>query len=145
MDNFIHSLPLDIILLIIPYTYQLQNKNLLEDIRNYYLSKKTLLDLYYNYWIIMMQSIDPEEDEAWLINDLVAYANNDKATMYGYIDNFYTIFKRNPFLQSNKALNKYIDNLEKKELITQINIFLGLFTIQERKEFFIFIGPRINL
>lgn len=145
MDNFIHSLPFDILLLIIPYTYQLQNKNLLEDIRNLNVSKKTLLELYYNYWIIVMQSQDPEEDKAWLINDLVAYANNDKATMYGYIDNFYTIFKRNPFLQSNEVINKYVDNLKKKKLITQINIFLGLFTILERNEFFIFIGSRLNL
>jgi len=145
MDDLIHLLPLDIIFQIIPYTYHLQNKNLLLDIVNFNVTKTTLLDLYYNYWIIVMQSQDLEEDKAWLINDLVAYANNDKATMYGYIDNFYTIIKRNPFLKSNNAINKYVNNLEKKTLMTEINIFLGLFTIQERNEFFIFIIPRLNL
>lgn len=32
MNKFINRLPLDIVLQIIPYTYHLQNKNLLHDI-----------------------------------------------------------------------------------------------------------------
>jgi hypothetical protein len=145
MDNLIKQLPLDILLLIIPYTYQLQNKDLLLDIQNFNVSKTKLLELYYNFWIIVLQSQDQEEDTGWLINDLEAYANNDKASMYGYVDNFYSIFKRNPMLQSKKVINKYIHILKKKTLITQINIFLGMFTIQERNEFFIFSKPRLNL
>jgi len=142
--NIIQKLPLDIVNYIILYTYNLQSKNLLVDIVNFNDSKAKLMELYYNFWIIKVQSLDPEEDKGWLINDLFSYANNDKATMYGYVDNFYQIFKRNIFLQSKDDIDKFINNLEKKKLITQINIFLGLFTIKERKEFFIFIAPRLN-
>jgi hypothetical protein len=69
-----------------------------------------------------------------LINDIFAYANNHNATMYGYIDNFYNIFKRNISLQTIDAIDKYVDKLDKKKVNTQINIFLGLLTIHERNE-----------
>lgn len=134
MMDFIHRLPLDIILYIIPYTYNLQNKNLLNDIIDYKKTRSLLLELYYKYWIIEAQSQDPEEDKRWLINDIIAYANNDKATMYGYVDNFYNIFKRNISLQTNDNIDKYIIHLYKKPAKTKINIFLGLLTIDERND-----------
>jgi hypothetical protein len=134
MNEFIQNLPLDIVLQIIPYTYNVQDKPLLNDIVNYKESKKVLLELYYNFWIIEAQSIDPKEDKNWLINDLFAYANNYNATMYGYIEKFYNIFLRNNFLQSKEDVDKYICNLEGKNVSTQINIFLGLLTIKERKD-----------
>jgi hypothetical protein len=132
MYNFIQKLPTDIILQIIPYTYNIQNKNLLDDIINYTESKMILLELYYSYWILEAQSVDPEEDKNWLINDIFAYANNYNAIMWGYIDNFYNIFKRNIKLLTKKEIDKYIDNLQKKSVKTQINIFLGLLNINER-------------
>lgn len=134
MKDFIQRLPLDIILYIIPYTYNLQNKNLLNDIINYKETRSLLLELYYEYWIIKAQSQDLEEDKRWLINDIIAYANNDKATMYGYVDNFYNIFKRNISLQTNDTIDKYIIHLYKKPAKTRINIFLGLLTSNERKD-----------
>jgi len=134
MNDFIQILPLDIILRIIPYTYNLQNKNLLNDIINYKEIRSLLFELYHNYWIIEAQSQDPEEDINWLINDIFAYANNDNATMYGYVDNFYNIFKRNISLQKIDTIDKYLIDLEKKTVKTQINIFLGLLTITERND-----------
>ena len=134
MNDFIQRLPLDIILRIIPYTYNLQNKNLLNDIINYKEIRSLLFELYHNYWIIEAQSQDPEEDINWLINDIFAYANNDNATMYGYVDNFYNIFKRNISLQKIDTIDKYLIDLEKKTVKTQINIFLGLLTITERND-----------
>jgi hypothetical protein len=129
----INKLPIDIILRIIPFTYHLQNKNLLDDIVSYKKTKKTLFKIYYNYWIINAES-GPEEDKNWLINDIFAYANNYNATMYGYADKFYNIFKRNNYLQTKVDINKYVYNLEKKKVETQINIFLGLLTIKERSD-----------
>ena len=137
MQNIIKRLPFDIILKIIPYTYQFQNKNLLYDIINYKELKTSLLDLYYRIWIIDMQSQDPEEDKNWLINNIFSYANNYNATMYGYIDKFYDIFKRNFFLKSNGDIDNYVNNIKMKNVSSQINIFLGLLTIQERNELFI--------
>lgn len=49
MDIFINKLPDDIIQYIIPYTYQLQNKPLLNDIKNYKETKDIISELYYNY------------------------------------------------------------------------------------------------
>jgi len=137
MDNFIHKLPIDIVLRIIPYTYNLQNKNLLEDIIHFKETKTKLIELYNEYWIKFLQSTDPEEGLNWLINDIVAYANNFNATMYGYKDNFYNIFKRNVFLQSKEKIDIYINNLHKKKIFTQINIYLGLLSVKERKNIII--------
>jgi hypothetical protein len=134
MDEFIHRLPDDIILYIIPYTYNIQNKNLLEDIRNYRDSKQILLEIYHQFWMIYMRSQNLEEYKDWLINDLFGYANEHEPTMFGYVEHFYDIFKRNKLLQTNAKIIKYVSNLEKKQITTQINVFLGLLTINERKD-----------
>ena len=135
MNKYIHNLPLDIILLIIPYTYQIQNKNLLEDIKDYKEKKSILLELYNKYWIID----GLEEDKYCLINDIFGYANNNKATMYGFTKSFYNLFKRNISLQlkTDNYINKCLNNLKKKNVNTQINIFLGLFSISERNDLII--------
>lgn len=134
MKDFIQRLPLDIILQIIPYTYNVQKKDLLNDIIDYKKTRSLLLELYHKYWIIDAQMQDPEEDIYWLINDIFAFANNDKAIMYGYVDNFYNIFKRNISLQSKEEIDKYVIKLEEKKVKIQINIFLGLLTIKERND-----------
>lgn len=133
MKHFIDRLPIDIVFKIIPYTYSLQNKNLLHDIAHFAETKKTLLKLYHSYWL---QYNEEDEDKNWLINDIFAYANDYHATMYGYVDNFYRIFERHVCLQnkSKEKIHKYVDNLEKESVETQINIFLGLLNIKERKD-----------
>ena len=144
MKDFIQRLPIDIILYIIPYTYNLQNKNLLNDIRNYTETRSLLLKIYYEYWIIDAESQDSEEDTNWLINDIMLYTNNDKATMYGYVDNFYNIFKRNVSLHTNNNIDKYIINLYKKTAKTQINIVLGLLTMNERNDVIVNFYKKLN-
>jgi len=133
MNDLIKKLPMDVIQHILSYTYCPQNKNLLVDLANYTETKEQLLDLYYDFWVTRMQEFG--EDKNWLINDIFGFANNEKPTMYGYVDNFYNIFKRNIFLQTNEKIDKYIYNLEKKPSPNQINIFLGLFTVNERNVF----------
>jgi hypothetical protein len=133
MRELIDKLPLDLVLHIIPYTYCLQNKTLLHDIKNYAESKKILSNYYYNYWIIFIQSQEPQ-DKYWLVNDLFAYANNYNPSMYGYVEQFYNIFKRNTFLQTNQDIDRYILNLEKKDATRQINVFLGMLTPNQRND-----------
>ena len=106
----------------------------MNDIINYKEKQSLLLKLYHKYWIIDGESEDIEEDKNWLINDIFSYANNYNATMYGYIDKFYNIFKRNIYLKSNEDIEKYISNLQRKKVKIQINIFLGLLTIDERND-----------
>lgn len=136
MKNFIHRLPLDIVLQIIPYTYNVQKKDLLNDIVNYKETKSLLLELYYNYCIVYAED-EPGDDRNWLINDIVGYANNNVATMYGYVDKFYTIFKRNIFLQTEEEIDNYVKILEEGNVDRQINIFLGLLNVNERNDFVI--------
>jgi hypothetical protein len=133
MRELIERLPLDIVLQIIPYTYHLQNKDLLDDIKSYTETKTLLFNNYYNYWIIFIQSQEPQ-DKYWLVNDLFAYTNNYNPTMNGYVEQFYNIFKRNIFLQGNQDIDRYILNLEKKHVNSQINVFLGMLTPNERSE-----------
>lgn len=133
MKEWIDRLPLDIVFQIIGYTYKLQNKDLLHDIRNYTEAKTLLLHIYYNYWFIHEHSSAPAHKE-WLINDIFAYANNYHATMFGYTDKFYSIFRRNPYLQDEKQIDDYVCDLEKKDTSTQINVFLGLLTPAERMD-----------
>jgi len=136
MKDFIHRLPMDIVLQIIPYTYNVQDKDLLNDIVNYKETKSLLSELYYNYFIVYAED-EPGEDRNWLVNDIVGNANDDVATMYGYVDKFYTIFKRNIFLQTEEAIDKYVKILDKKNVNTEINIFLGLLNVNERNDFVI--------
>jgi hypothetical protein len=129
------KLPLEIILFhIIPYTYNVQSKALLEDIKSYVQIKHILNMLYYKYWILSGSELEPE-DKNWLLNDINIYANNDVAMMYGFVDKFYTIYKRNILLHTNNQVNNYILSLEQKDVTTQINIFLGLMLPIERIEF----------
>jgi hypothetical protein len=133
-QELLEKLPREIIFFhIIPYTYNLQSKELLEDIQSYALSKKILNNLYYKYWILSGSEIEPE-DKNWLLNDIYIYANEDFATMYGFVDKFYTIYRRNILLNTNVKVNNYILCLEKKDIMTQINIFLGLLLPKERIE-----------
>lgn len=138
MKEFIQKLPMDIVLQIIPYTYNLQNKNLLCDIINYNQTKNKLLELYKIFWTIEIQSEESEEYKYWLKRDLFIYANN--YNLRGYDDKFYNILKRHIFLESEKNIYMYITNLQKKELSTQINILLALLNIDERNELLLYIN-----
>ena len=133
IQRIINNLPLDVVRYIIPYTYQTQNKKLLNDIVDYKKSKSVIFELYYDFWIINHSQMIPE-DRNWLINDLFGYANNDQATMLGYTDDFYKLFSRNPRLTTKKKVDKYIEILETKEVDTQINIFWGLLLPEERND-----------
>jgi len=130
----INRLPHDIINHIIPYTYNLQRKSLLEDIKNYKKIKISLLKIYYYLWIEWVGSNEQDDDKYWLINDLIAYSNDYKATMNGYVDKFYDVWGRNIFLKTREEIDIYFFKTERKNVSTQINIVLGLLTPTERNE-----------
>jgi hypothetical protein len=125
-DN-IRKLPKEIVYKILFYTYNIQPIFLLRDIRNISSTKELLYSIYRDYW--------EDEDKDWLINDIVAFSNNHNATMYGYVPHFYELFQRNYSLNNNDDVNKYIHNLERKSVNSQINIYLGLSTNEERVKF----------
>lgn len=143
--EFVKRLPKEIIERIISYTYEFQDKQMLEDIRNFIETRKTILTLYRTFWIDTWNECELE-DKNWLINDLHAYSNNYKASMYGYVENFYSILKRNYLLKTktDEELDNSIRIIDRKNVQTQINIFLGLFFPKERNDIIIFITNMIN-
>lgn len=128
MIHFIKKLPIDIIQKIISYTYNIQNKILLEDIKNYNKTKTLLLNYYYDYWIKYALDVDPE-DKYWLVNNLFEYLNNNLSL------EFTDIVKRNIFLTNIKKIIQFVQYFEKKNLSTKINILLGLLIPNERNDF----------
>jgi len=118
-------LPLDIIHMIIPYTYNLQDKTILEDIQNYQDSKVQIKKLYYKSWMSYVNSIVPEDKE-WILQNLFRYANNyDLPTA-----DFYKIF-----LKSNLCIaTRPNANLSRLPVDSQINIYWGLLTPTQRNQ-----------
>lgn len=129
-----NKLPIEIIYIILSYTYQPQSKELTEDIKNYYESKQIIFNKYYTFWIVEYQGSVPSDKE-WLINDLYRYYNKDFATIYGYIDEFYELFFRKFNIQTKEQVNNFISVLDNKSLDTQINVLLTLLNPKERNEF----------
>jgi hypothetical protein len=131
MKDFIEKLPFDIVLKIISYTYNVQNKKLLCDIINYNQTKIILIELYNNFWNIYLGFEPSEEECKKMFSDYLFLYVNYKNIYYN------NIFKRNPFLPSEMKIDKYIYQLRKKEVNTQINILLGLLNPKERNEFIV--------
>jgi len=135
MDYF----PREIASQIMQYTYQVQDKTLLNDIVNFTKSKARLYFLYLTYFTMREES---DEYESWLSNDIVLYMNNFRHTgvLYGggYVDKFYTRLSRNPFLNTREKIDRYVVNLGINGvdgITKEISIYLGLLTSEEREEF----------
>ena len=125
LQELLDNLPIDIIRYIIPLTYNIQNKLLLDDICDYSETKTRAFELYYSLW-----TNEDNEDKNWLANDIFSYANLNRATLFGYVYHFYNLVYRNP----NYKTIDIINYLEKAPVNVQINIFWGLLKSVERNE-----------
>ena len=132
------KLPIELHNSILSYTLKPQSKELLEDIKSFNKMKEEIIEIYKNIF-------DDEYDRTcWLNNDIVRYMNEDMATMNGYTEFHYKIFKR-LFKLSSKS-NKFI--LKNTQIISQnpmsdFNIRFGLLTNLERINFKNFIYDNI--
>jgi|APGre2960657423_1045063.scaffolds.fasta_scaffold19720_2 hypothetical protein len=136
MEELMVFVPPEIASHIIQYTYRFQESELLSDIVNYTKSKAILVFIYLTYFTIREQV---NEYEPWLSNDIGHFMNDFHHTgvLYGggYVDMFYTRLFRNPFLKTREQIDKYVINLGGIDSITkEINIYLGLLKIEERRE-----------
>ncbi len=123
------GLPLELIQIILRYTYRPQPKFLLEDVQNYSRSLIEIKDMYYNNWF----QIEPGEHLNWLENDIIRYANNDRLTNLGPHFKMLNILSRS--LMYKKLVEFPIFNNITMSVNTVINIFWGLFTVAERNKF----------
>ena len=123
-----NKLPNELLLKILSYTYEPQDNTLLQDIRDFHKSKLTIDAFYSEKWGRFVN----EYPRDWIINDIFIFMNDNIPTMFGYCKKCKDIINRNPFV---KNADNFILYTEIKHVDSQINIFLGLFTVQERKEF----------
>jgi hypothetical protein len=127
MSILLSKLPNEIIRKIIPYTYNLQKTDLLQDIIHF--AKQRNL-IYYIY-----NETYGNEYKEWLLNDLLLFCNDYYGPMFGYNDTFYNILYRNKLLLNQKQINHYIHLLERKNINIIINTLYGLLTVKERYQF----------
>ena len=126
--NKLNKLPKELLFKILSYTYEIQDKSMLEDIRNFHKSRQIINAIYVEKW---GHSIN-EHHMDWIINDIFIFMNNNIPTMFGSCAKCKAIITRNPFVKNEE---KYILYTEIKHVDSQINIFLGLLTSKERNEF----------
>lgn len=123
------QLPEDIQRQILPYTYFPQSDILIEDIKNYHTTLNLIKEIYKWY-------CDDNEILDWLINDIQGWLNNNIATMFGYTGKFINTIKRNPYYHLRVPdVESYIENFDKIPPNTEVRIFWGLLTPDERKQF----------
>jgi len=137
MDNIFKILcflPIEIVYMILPYTYEPQSKALTNDIKTFYTIRANAYKLYYERFVVRLCEPEPS-DKDWFINDLIRFANQSIATMNGYVDNFYNLFLRNVSLKTKEEVLIYFQKIETREVSSQINIVWGLFTSEERNTF----------
>jgi hypothetical protein len=123
-----NKLPNEILFKILSYTYEPQDKTLVQDIRDFHKSKLTIDAFYAKKWNFFVNECPRD----WIINDIFIFMNDNIPTMFGYHKKCQNIINRNPFV---KNVENFILYSEIKHVDSQINIFLGLLTVQERKEF----------
>jgi len=131
LNELIKRLPPELINLIIGYSYNLQDKALLNDIIHYNLTKETIHTYYFN--VNFYQDMDVDYKQS-LMNDIFYYANDNKSIDYGVTEKFCNIFFRNKQLKNKMNIHNYVFN-NNKTMIAHINIFWGIFTVNERMEF----------
>ena len=133
MDIFtqqIRKLPTELQYNILKYSYNVQNKSLLQDIKSFHETNITLTKMYENAF---KHGYNPETYKDWLSNDIVSFMNTDQATMYGYTEEHYKMWRRMLYL--TRKNNKFIYNntlCMKTNAIGEFRTRLGVLIPEER-------------
>lgn len=129
-------LPLEIVHIILAYSYRTQPATLCADIHSFFQSKKQICDTFYlRYKDILVH--EERADIAWLTSDVMTYMNRNHASFHSYQDKFYEISSR-LFKLRNKdraLIRRIFHNLYKKNIQTQFHILWGLLLPDEREHF----------
>ena len=123
------GLPIELVQIILRYTYCPQPSNLLDDIISFTEILPTIIKAYHIYWNVL----EPGEYINWLENDMIRYANSERPTNLGPHPKMQDIIGRSFMNLKLKGLPIY--NNKRLHPKTIANIFWGLFTVKERQEF----------
>jgi len=121
---------------ILPYTYHVQSKSLLEDISTFFTMRDFLLDFY-------NEKYSAENPAPSLSNDIDRFMNQDIPLMFGYSDKHYSIWRRLFYFQDKSEMFVYDITMEIDKKINSfacVNIKLGALTPSERADLMTFIG-----
>ena len=142
ISQYIQKIPEEVIREnIIPYTYNTQSRELLDDIISFIYSKEILIELYSETW----HEWEDESYMDWLSNDISRFFNEDRATMLGFVDSNINKFKRLfKIFYKNYDKIKIINVMKKFEYPTTLSLFhfntcLGILTTSERLDFLRFV------
>lgn len=144
MSITLSDIPSDIIRNnIIPYTYLPQSPALLKDIQSYYQTNKHVREVYSKLFPVKSTTIKDDCDEAWLSNDICRFLNNDVPTMYGFVDFYISVYKRLYMNTKRNSDDIWIPDILDSYNFNDINISIGLLTIEERKNLITFLTGSI--
>nr|QDY52328.1 hypothetical protein 6_40 [Mimiviridae sp. ChoanoV1] len=127
LQELIDNLPLELVYKIMSYILKPQPKILLNDIKNYYLTKNLGMKLYSKKY-----ENEPMEIKNWFANDLNAYMNDNLPLMYGYIEKYYDIYFRLKCVIDKEQILNFVLKINKKPAIKEINTIWGLLIAKER-------------
>ena len=129
-QKLMNRLPTDIINHIIPYTYNLQNKDILSDIKNYVESKNEIFQSYQKNYYSTSEGLPWREYLFDIINDFLIIKSDTNEEKFCY----FNFVLRRHLLLSNKS-NYFIDDFSCKISVTTYNnMYWGLLTIDERND-----------
>jgi len=123
---FIDSLPYELMEMIRRMTYNIQSKELLNQLKNRHILKKLIYETYSPIYSHELPN-EPKAIENWIDNDISLSLNKGTASMYGYIEHYYTILSRNIVFNTKEKIDTFSDTcFTKMDAKTTINIYLGL-------------------
>ena len=134
--EIIKKLPDDIVRYILPFTYSCQTPKLIEDLQSFYSDRKLVRNYYYHKWLIFLDN-SPFEDQEWMDNDIIIYANQNLPTMHGYHYHFYGLCSRFFSLDSQEKKQRFIDAILQNHVkpMRCFNVIWGILIPSERLEF----------
>jgi hypothetical protein len=132
----IQQLPPEIIRMIIPYSYSPQPKVLIHDLHSYFESKKTICEMFYLRYVDILTH-ETHADMNWLVNDILCFMNNHRASYHKYCDQLYDICSRNYMLRNadTHTIRKIVNNSYNKNIHFQFRVYWGLLLPEEREQF----------
>ena len=135
------KLPTEIFDVILSYSYSPQPAELMADIRHYYRSRNLIFRHYLKtYSRYLIERERPyyyylKETNYWLMHDIIAYTTNNTVLLEDYDAKIFTIWRRNPFLNTEEKIIHFVYFMDMFPKNRQINLIWGIFTIEEREEF----------
>ena len=134
--NLLKCLPGEVLSHIITFSYNVQSKILLEDIKDFRESKLIMEMLYFNHFQVLYSNLNVTDYIDWFANDVLCFAYEGLATVNGYAAKFNSKLRRVLKYKSDTQFVKFIYKLSMSSTSRkQINTFWGIFTPDERIEF----------